>query len=211
MTEPTKTVHLVDDDEAVRRSASLILRTTGYRVKTYSSGVELLDAAQDIVPGCILMDVRMPHMDGLEVQAELRERGVSLPVIVMTGHGEVGLAVRAMKAGAIDFLEKPFQKSQLIEAIEDGFARMEQADRRRAHKEEARARLAILTPRELEVLVGLVEGRPNKAIAHSLGISPRTVEVHRANLMTKLDVPSLSELLKLAFAAGLANAPETSD
>ena len=211
MTELTKTVHLVDDDEAVRRSASLILRTTGYIVKTYSSGVELLDATQDIAPGCILMDVRMPHMDGLEVQAELRDRGLSMPVIVMTGHGDVGLAVRAMKAGAIDFLEKPFQKSQLIEAIEDGFARMELAARRHAHKEEARARLAVLTPRELDVLIGLVEGRPNKAIAQALGISPRTVEVHRANLMAKLDVPSLSDVLRIAFAAGLASAPENLD
>ena len=211
MTELTKTVHLVDDDEAVRRSASLILRSTGYLVKTYGSGVEVLDAAHDIAPGCILMDVRMPHMDGLEVQAELRDRGNSMPVIVMTGHGDVGLAVRAMKAGAIDFLEKPFQKSQLIEAIEDGFARMEQADRRRAYKEEARARLAVLTPRELDVLIGLVEGRPNKAIAYALGISPRTVEVHRANLMAKLDVPSLSDVLKIAFAAGRASEPDTLD
>ena len=198
------TIHLVDDDEAIRRSASLVLRTSGYTVKTYESGIELLASAEELAPGCILMDVRMPAMDGLEVHAALKERGVFLPVIVMTGHGDVNLAVRAMKAGAIDFIEKPFEKAELLAAIEDGFDSMDRSERRRAHREEARAKLAVLTPRECEVLQGLVEGRPNKTIAYALGISPRTVEVHRANLMAKLAVPSLSDALKLAFAAGMA-------
>jgi len=199
----SRTIHLVDDDEAIRRSASLVLRTSGYLVKTYELGTQLLEA-ETLAPGCILMDVRMPEMDGLEVQSALKERGVTLPVIVMTGHGDVNLAVRAMKAGAIDFLEKPFEKADLIAAIEEGFDRIETAGRRQAQKEEARARLSVLTPRELEVLHGLVEGLPNKTIAYNLGISPRTVEVHRANLMAKLSVPSLSDALKLAFAAGMA-------
>ena len=203
----SRTIHLVDDDEAIRRSASLVLRTSGYLVKTYDSGVRLLDVADGLDPGCILIDVRMPDRDGLEVQAELKTRGVFLPVIVMTGHGDVNLAVKAMKAGAIDFLEKPFRKDDLLSAVEEGFARMEQSDRRRAHGDEARARLAVLTPREIEVLHGLVEGLPNKTIAHGLGISPRTVEVHRANLMAKLGVPSLSDALKIAFAAGMAGEP----
>jgi two-component system response regulator FixJ len=203
-----RTIHLVDDDEAIRRSASLVLRTSGYVVKTYDSGMPLLAGATGLDPGCILIDVRMPQKDGLEVQAELKARGVFLPVIVMTGHGDVNLAVRAMKAGAVDFLEKPFRKDDLLAAVEEGFARMEQTDRRRARGEEARARLAVLTPREREVLDGLVEGLPNKTIAHQLGISPRTVEVHRANLMAKLEVPSLSDALKIAFAAGMAGAPE---
>jgi two-component system, LuxR family, response regulator FixJ len=199
----SRTIHLVDDDEAIRRSASLVLRTSGYLVRTYELGTHLLEA-EALAPGCILMDVRMPEMDGLEVQAALKERGVTLPVIVMTGHGDVNLAVRAMKAGAIDFIEKPFEKADLIAAIEEGFERIEKADRRQAQKEEALARLAVLTPREIEVLKGLVEGLPNKTIAYHLGISPRTVEVHRANLMAKLSVPSLSDALKLAFAAGMA-------
>ncbi len=207
MPEASRTIHLVDDDEAIRRSTSLVLRTCGYLVKTYESGVRLLESADALAAGCILIDVRMPSIDGLEVQAALRERGIFLPVIVMTGHGDVNLAVKAMKAGAIDFLEKPFRKDDLLAAIEEGFARMEQSDRSRAHGDEARARLAVLTPREVEVLVGLVEGLPNKTIAHQLGISPRTVEVHRANLMAKLGVPSLSDALKIAFAAGMAGDP----
>jgi two-component system response regulator FixJ len=201
-------VHLVDDDEAIRRAASFMLRTSGFLVKTYASGVEFLAAAAEAKPGCILMDVRMPEMDGLEVQKALRDRGIFLPLIVITGHGDIGLAVDAMKAGAVDFIEKPFPKEGLLRAIEEGFARIEQAGRRHARAEEARARLETLTPRERDVLEGLVRGHPNKTIAYDLGISPRTVEIHRANLMTKLEVPSLSEALRLAFAAGLGDTSE---
>ena len=203
MVETNRNVHLVDDDEAVRRSASFMLRTSGYLVKTYASGVELLQAGKEIAPGCILLDVRMPDMDGLEVQQALKERGMLLPVIVMTGHGDVSVAVQAMKAGAIDFIEKPFEKAVLIGALEEGFGRLEDAGRRHARADEARVRLEALTPRELDVLQGLVHGHPNKTIGYDLGISPRTVEIHRANLMTKLNVASLSEALRIAFAAGL--------
>ncbi|WP_366516696.1 response regulator FixJ [Sphingomonas caseinilyticus] len=198
-----KIVHLVDDDEAVRRSAGFMLRTSGYQVMAYSSGVELLKGARELMPGCILLDVRMPEMDGLQVQEALKERGVGLPVIVMTGHGDVTVAVQAMKAGAVDFIEKPFEKAVLISAIEEGFARIDQAGRSRARAEEARTRLQALTPRERDVLEGLVRGHPNKTIAYDLDISPRTVEIHRANLMSKLGVASLSEALRIAFAAGL--------
>lgn len=201
-------VHLVDDDEAIRRAASFMLRTSGFLVKTYASGVEFLGAAADLKSGCILMDVRMPEMDGLEVLTALRERGILLPVVVVTGHGDIGLAVEAMKAGAVDFIEKPFAKEALLGAIEEGFARIDQAGRRHARADEARARLETLTPREREVLEGLVRGHPNKTIAYDLGISPRTVEIHRANLMVKLEVPSLAEALRLAFAAGLGETPE---
>jgi len=204
-----RTVHLVDDDEAIRRSASFLLRTSGYLVKTYASGVELLAQARELAAGCILMDVRMPEMDGLEVQRRLRDSGVLLPVVVITGHGDVNLAVQAMKAGAVDFIEKPFEKAPLLSAIEEGFARIEEAGRRHARAEEARVRLEALTPRERDVLEGLVRGHPNKTIAYDLGISPRTVEIHRANLMAKLGVPSLSEALRLAFAAGLGEEGET--
>jgi two-component system response regulator FixJ len=205
MTELTRVVHLVDDDEAIRRSASFMLRTSRYLVKTYASGIELLALGKDIAPGCILLDVRMPVMDGLEVQRALKERGVLLPVIVMTGHGDVNVAVQSMKAGAVDFIEKPFEKAVLLGAIEEGFARIEQVGRGRARADEAKVRLKALTPREADVLQGLVRGHPNKTIAYDLGISPRTVEIHRANLMTKLGVASLSEALRIAFAAGLGD------
>jgi two-component system response regulator FixJ len=205
MADNGRYVHLVDDDEAIRRSASFMLRTSGYLVKTYASGVELLAVGRAVPAGCILLDVRMPEMDGLEVQAALKEQGVLLPVIVMTGHGDVNIAVQAMKAGAVDFIEKPFEKAVLLSAIEEGFARIEQSGRRRARADEAKVRLEALTPREADVLQGLVRGHPNKTIAYDLGISPRTVEIHRANLMTKLGVASLSEALRIAFAAGMGD------
>jgi two-component system, LuxR family, response regulator FixJ len=196
-------VHLVDDDEAIRRSAGFMLKTSGFKVSIYASGVELLKEARDLAPGCILLDVRMPEMDGLQVQEALRERGIGFPVIVMTGHGDVAVAVQAMKAGAVDFIEKPFEKAVLLSSIEEGFSRIEHAGRSRARAEEALVRLQALTPREKDVLEGLVRGHPNKTIAYDLDISPRTVEIHRANLMSKLGVASLSEALRIAFAAGL--------
>lgn len=199
-------VHLVDDDEAVRRSAGFMLKTSGFQVKSYVSGVELLKE-KDLAPGCILLDVRMPEMDGLQVQQALKDGGISLPVIVMTGHGDVTVAVQAMKAGAVDFIEKPFEKAVLLEAIEEGFSRIQSADGSRVRAEEARVRLRTLTPREYDVLEGLARGHPNKTIAYDLDISPRTVEIHRANLMSKLAVASLSEALRIAFAAGLGGEP----
>jgi two-component system, LuxR family, response regulator FixJ len=198
-----KRIHLVDDEESVRRSTSFMLRTSGYEVDTYPSGVAFLEKVQGATPGCILLDVRMPEMDGIEVQAELARRGVKLPVIVLTGHGDVGTAVAAMKGGAIDFLEKPFERDALVAALERGFERMEEGDAAVASQEDATRRIAMLSPREQDVLRGLVRGHPNKTIAYDLGISPRTVEVHRANAMAKLDARSLSEALRLAFAAGL--------
>jgi two-component system, LuxR family, response regulator FixJ len=202
MNEGKRIVHLVDDEEAIRRSAGFMLKTSGYVVETYASGVEFLKAKAP-APGCILLDVRMPEMDGLEVQQALRERGVSLPVIVLTGHGDVNVAVRAMKQGAVDFIEKPFEKAVLLSAIEEAFRRLEHADRGRDRAEDATVRLEALTPRERDVLEGLARGLPNKTIAYDLGISPRTVEIHRANLMDKLEVRSLSDALRIAFAAGL--------
>jgi len=203
MADNGRTVFLVDDDEAIRRSAGFMLRTSGYTVNAYASGVDFLKEVKDLAPGCILLDVRMPGMDGLEVQKELRGRGIVFPVIVMTGHGDVSVAVQAMKVGAVDFIEKPFEKAVLLSAIEEGFARIEQSQRARARAEEARVRLEALTAREKDVLRGLARGLPNKTIGYDLGISPRTVEIHRANLMSKLEVSSLSEALRIAFAAGM--------
>lgn len=194
-------VHLVDDDGAIRRSAGFMLKTSGYQVRSYESGVELLKRHGELNGGCILLDIRMPGMDGLEVQQALRDKGVTLPVIIMTGHGDVGLAVRAMKAGAIDFIEKPFEKATLLGAIEQGLNRLREAETGRKVAKDAVVRLRGLTAREREVLDGLARGLPNKTIAYDLGISPRTVEIHRANLMAKLGVRSLSEALRIAFAA----------
>lgn len=198
-------IHLVDDEEAIRRSAGFLLKTSGFEVRTYASGVEFLKEARTAEPGCILLDVRMPEMDGLEVQRELNARGVSMPVVVLTGHGDVTIAVQAMKQGAVDFLEKPFEKELLLNALDMAYKRLEAAEEASTSEQQARVRLAALTPRELDVLRGLVRGHPNKTIAYDLNISPRTVEVHRANLMTKLDVRSLSEALRIAFAAGLGD------
>lgn len=204
-------VHVVDDDDAIRRSASFMLKTAGFQVQAHESGVALLKEVRQLEPGCILLDVRMPEMDGLQVQEELRKAGCLLPVVVMTGHGDIAVAVQAMKAGAIDFIEKPFEKQTLLQALEVGRDRLEKASSSTTRAEEAEARLNILTPRERDVLVGLVRGLPNKTIAYDLGISPRTVEIHRANLMDKLDVRSLSEALRIAFAAGLGDDPQPAD
>jgi two-component system response regulator FixJ len=202
MSEPYP-IYVVDDDEAIRRSLSFMLKTSGYAVRLFEGGLPFLKAAADLEPGCVLLDVRMPDMDGLEVQRELRARGVMLPVVIMTGHGDIDMAVGAMKAGASDFVEKPFEKAALLGCVEAA-RKVSVADRSaNARADEARARLNALTEREREVLDGLVEGLPNKTIAYDLGISPRTVEIHRANLMQKLEVKSLAEALRIAFHAGM--------
>ena len=201
-----RVIHIIDDEEAVRRSAGFILKTSGFAVETWESGIAFLKEARHASTGVILLDVRMPEMDGIEVQQALNERGITMPVIILTGHGDVTIAVRAMKAGAVDFLEKPFEKAALLEAIEAGFSRLDNAGAQATRADEAAVILQALTARERDVLEGLAKGLPNKTIAFDLGISPRTVEVHRANLMTKLGVRSLSEALRIAFAAGLGGA-----
>jgi two-component system response regulator FixJ len=195
-------IYVVDDDEAIRRSLSFLLKTSGFAVQLFEGGLPFLKDAGHLAPGCVLLDVRMPDMDGLEVQRELRGRGVMLPVIIMTGHGDVDMAVQAMKAGASDFIEKPFEKAALLACIAAA-QRQSVAERGlSARAMEAQSRLNVLTDRERDVLNGLVDGLPNKTIAYDLGISPRTVEIHRANLMQKLEVRSLAEALRIAFHAG---------
>ncbi|WP_419318671.1 response regulator transcription factor [Caulobacter sp. ErkDOM-E] len=196
-------IHIVDDEEAIRRSAGFMLKTSGYAVSTYASGDAFLQEARDAEPGCVLLDVRMPGMDGLEVQKAMAERGIAMPVVVLTGHGDITVAVRAMKGGAVDFIEKPFEKAVLLTAITAAFERLDDAGARAARAGDAAVAIAALTSREQDVLRGLAQGLPNKTIAFDLAISPRTVEVHRANLMAKLQVRSLSEALRIAFAAGL--------
>jgi two-component system response regulator FixJ len=208
VTDPTRIVHIVDDDEAIRQSIGFLLRKSGYAVETYPSGTQFLKAVTRETRGCVLLDVRMPDLDGLEVQARLAQSGIALPVIMLTGHGDVTLAVRAIKAGAIEFLEKPFERTALLAAIETAIAHAARTNREQLAAVDARIRLAGLTPRERDVLDGMVLGRPNKLIAFDLDIATRTVEVHRANLMDKLAARSLSDVLRIAFAAGLGDPAE---
>jgi two-component system response regulator FixJ len=195
-------IHIVDDEDSIRRSASFMLKTSGFAVETWPSGVAFLKEVRHLQSGCILLDVRMPEMDGLEVQKVLSDRGITMPVVILTGHGDVSIAVRAMKAGAVDFLEKPFEKASLLQAIDAAFERIDQSDNAAARADDAMVLIGALTAREREVLEGLAKGLPNKTIAFDLGISPRTVEVHRANIMAKFQARSLSEALRIAFAAG---------
>ncbi|WP_137862418.1 MULTISPECIES: response regulator [unclassified Sphingomonas] len=193
-------VHIIDDEDSVRNSIGFMLQTTGYAVRLWPSGAAFLRELRNVEPGCILLDIRMPEIDGLQVQQHLNERGAALPVIVLTGHGDVTIAVRAMRGGAIDFLEKPFEADQLLGAIDKAFERMLESNGA-SRTDAARTQLASLSAREREVLDGLAAGFPNKTIAYDLGISPRTVEVHRANLMQKLGARSLSEALRVTFIA----------
>jgi len=197
---PERTVYVVDDDPAVRRSLERLLDSAGLHVITYETSLAFLEAAPNLASGCALLDVMMPGMDGLELQALLRQRNFPLPVIVMTGQGDVQSAVRAMKAGAVDFIEKPYGDDILLDAIEAALSRVHGADIGR-DTTEAAERIATLTRRERQVLDALVMGRPNKVIAFDLGISIRTVEVHRARMMERLGVRQLGEAVRLAVLA----------
>lgn len=196
-------IYIVDDDDTVRRSVGFMLKTSGHTVTAFENGVKFLKEVKSLEPGCILLDIQMPEMNGLEVQAGLRERGFAFPIVVMTGHGDVEVAVRAMKAGAVDFIEKPFAKETMIEAIGEAFDQLDRSGEKSKRREDAELLVNGLTRREHEVLVGLTKGHPNKTIGYDLDISARTVEIHRANLMKKLDVYNLSDLLRIAFAAGV--------
>lgn len=196
MAEKT-TVFVVDDDEAVRDSLEALLQTRGFEVRTFDSALAFLDAIDANARGCVLTDVRMPEMDGLELQRRLAGH---LPVVVLSGHGDIPMAVQAMRDGAVDFIEKPYSDDTILHAVARAAALIEPRARTAAGKAEARARLARLTPREREVLDRLVEGMQNKAIAHALEISPRTVEIHRANVMEKMEAKSLSDLVRMALA-----------
>jgi len=200
-------IYVVDDDEAVRHSLSLLLEARGYMVRSFASALEFLAAAPTLRPGCLIADIRMPEMDGLELQQRLIERFLRFPLIVITGHGDVPLAVRAMKAGAIDFIEKPFAAEAILNSAAAALQRLDEPPSQEQLASTAGARLALLTPREREVLQGLLAGLPNKSIAYDLAISPRTVEIHRARVMDKMGARSLSELVRMSLAAGVAPAP----
>jgi two-component system response regulator FixJ len=195
---------IIDDDEAVRDSLGTMLMADNWAVETYRSADEFLarlDKGGDI--GCVVADVRMPGMDGLELQSILAEKSPDTPVIVMTGHGDVSMAVRAMKAGAVDFIEKPFDADALIDRIRDAIAARRSRPAVETPASEVRARIERLTPRERDILRQLIAGQPNKVIAHELGISPRTVEIHRARVMEKMETQNVSRLIRLVLSAGL--------
>ncbi|MEA1649350.1 response regulator [Nitrospirillum sp. BR 11164] len=207
---PDPVIAVLDDDAAVRDSLRLLLMASGYQVAVFSSPLEFLDSDAPTRCACLVVDVRMPGLSGLEVQERLVARGSTLPVIIMTGHGDVPLAVAAMKAGALDFIEKPFEEEMLLASLQSALSRPRTvADAAppppgsEAPSPEALASLNALTPRELDVLQGLVDGKPNKIIAFDLSISPRTVEIHRARVMEKMRASSLSHLVRLALAAGI--------
>lgn len=194
-------VHIIDDDEAVRESVAFLLDSAGIRSKAYASAEQFLDSFSAELSGCIVTDVRMPGTTGIDLLRRLAEIGSNIPAIVVTGHADVPLAVEAMRLGAVDFLEKPFDDESLIASIRSALTRARQGDRTEAERAAASSRIATLSPRERDVLEGLVAGKPNKMIAFDLGISARTVEVYRANVMTKTQAASLSELVRMALIA----------
>lgn len=200
----SQVVHVIDDDADVRDSLAFLLGTAGLAVRVYESAAVFLKALPEAEDGCIVTDVRMPEIDGIELQRRLRAERNDMPVLVMTGHGDVALAVEAMKAGAVDFIEKPFDDKVLLAAIRAALAQRSSDRERGAHVEEVRTRLRSLSERERQVLDGLVAGKPNKIIAHDLGISARTVEIYRANVMSKMQADSLSALVRMALLASTA-------
>jgi two-component system response regulator FixJ len=197
--QDNRIVHIVDDDEAVRQSLAFLLGSAGLAVRLYDSATAFLAGLASVKGGCLITDMRMPDMTGLELLHALKAKGCGLPAIVITGHGDVPLAVEAMKAGAVDFIEKPFDEEAILHAVQAALECGREGEGGDAPA--IAARLASLSERERQVLEGLIAGHPNKTIAYDLGISPRTVEVYRANLMTKMEARSLSELIRMAIVA----------
>jgi two-component system, LuxR family, response regulator FixJ len=198
-------VHVIDDDEAVRHSLAFLMRSANIEVKTYETAAAFLQIAPGLKSGCVITDVRMPEISGIDLLRRLKELKIGVPVIVITGHGDVPLAVEAMKIGAVEFLEKPFDDDVLLSTVRAALNREDTDRKRRAERTEIESRLAALSHREREVLEGLIAGRANKQIAFELGISPRTVEIYRANLMTKMQAASLSDLVRMALIGGVAD------
>jgi two-component system response regulator FixJ len=196
-------VHVIDDDDAVRDSLAFLLDSAGLAAAVYDGAAAFLEVA-DRARGCVVTDIRMPDMDGLQLVSRLRTIGADLPVIVITGHGDVPLAVEAMKAGVADFLEKPFDDDALLAAVRRALAARSQGEAKRAEQAAAARAIEALSPRERQVLEGVVAGKANKVIAYDLAISPRTVEIYRAHVMTKTGAKSFSELVRMALTAGVS-------
>jgi two-component system response regulator FixJ len=200
-----RVVHVVDDDAAFRGSLEALLESARLTAVTYESAAAVIDSSAQLTEGCLLLDIHMPGMNGLELQTRLTALGVRLPVIVMTGQGNIPTAVQAMKAGAVDFIEKPFDDRTLIVSIEAALIAGIERESREHSRGEATARIAALTPRERQVLEGIVLGRASKVIAYDLGISVRTVEVHRTRMLERLGTRSVAAAIRLAVMAGLAS------
>lgn len=198
---PDLIVHVIDDDDAIRDSIEFLLRSAQMNVRAYESAGAFLQELPTAAAGCIVTDVRMPEMSGIDLLRRLQDLKVHMPVIVITGHGDVPLAVEAMKIGAVDFLEKPFNDDVLIASVKAALGRSKERSERDSGQMELQSRLDTLSNRESDVLEGLVRGHPNKTIAYDLGISARTVEIYRAHVMTKMKATSLSELVRMAFIA----------
>ena len=201
--QPEPTVYVIDDDDAVRHSLEFLLKTAGIEVRGFESAKAFLEILPLIKSGCIITDVRMPDITGIDLLRRVKESGVDIPVIVITGHGDISLAVEAMKIGAVDFLEKPFDDDLLVASVRSALNKDASTARQKAEIADIHDRLAALSNRERQVLEGLVAGKANKIIAFDLGISPRTVEIYRANVMTKLEANSLSDLVRMAMTAGI--------
>jgi two-component system response regulator FixJ len=201
--QPEPVVYVIDDDEAVRQSLEFLLRTAGFTVRSFESAKAFLEIMPQPRSGCIITDVRMPGISGIDLLRRVKELGLDIPVIMITGHGDISLAVEAMKIGATDFLEKPFDDDQLLAALRSTLSRDAGKAERKAELAEIHHKLATLSNRERQVLEGLVAGSANKTIAFDLGISPRTVEIYRANLMTKMAAKSLSDLVRMAMMTGI--------
>jgi two-component system response regulator FixJ len=199
---PARVVHVVDDDRAMRESLDLLLVSAGYTARLYDSASALLARLDDLEAGCIVTDVRMPEMDGVQLVSELKRRGAAFPVVVMTGHADVALAVQAMKAGVVEFIEKPFEDSVLIEAVDMALALAPEALVSQTEREAFSRRLQDLSAREREVFEAVIEGQSNKVAAQRLGISPRTIEIYRANVMSKMGAENLSQLVRMAVRCG---------
>ena len=201
--QPEPIIYVIDDDDAVRQSLEFLLKTAGVSVRGFESAKAFLEIMPQIRSGCVITDVRMPEITGIELLRRVKETNPDLPVIVITGHGDISLAVDAMKIGAVDFLEKPFDDDQLLAAVRSALSRDADTGKRKAELADIHDKLAALSNRERQVLEGLVAGNANKTIAFDLGISPRTVEIYRANLMTKMAANSLSDLVRMAMMAGI--------
>ncbi|HZP71706.1 MAG TPA: response regulator FixJ [Pseudolabrys sp.] len=205
--QPESFVYVIDDDDAVRQSLEFLLKTADIKVRSFESAKEFLEILPKVKSGCIVTDVRMPEITGIDLLRHVKELNLDIPVIVITGHGDIALAVEAMKVGAVDFLEKPFDDEMILSSVRSALSKGADSMRQKGQFAEINEKLAALSNRERQVLEGLVAGKANKVIAYDLGISPRTVEIYRANLMTKMSANSLSELVRMAMTAGILEAP----
>jgi len=203
MKEENPLVYVVDDDPSIRKALERLLRSAGYDAMTFASALEFMDFDHPDVPGCLVLDIKMPELSGLELQDRLTEKDISLPIIFITGHGTVPDSVRAMKAGAMDFLQKPFKDSELLNMVSQGIQRHRRLRQKKRQMNILRARLNTLTPREREVFKLVVSGMLNKQVAYDLGITEKTIKVHRAQVMRKMDAQSLADLVRLAEKLGV--------